>query len=118
MMAIPVTRESLRWIVHRFESEKFVKAWMAGFNLRARRPAVICKVVAASESDREVDQSPENALRGREASRCMRDTKIENDTCLRLSRPNQEAFFIPLDEPNGAVDHRDGAAEFGFLPVK
>ena len=60
MMAIPVTRESLRRIVHRFESEKFMKARMAGFDLRARGPPVIGKVIAASESDREIDQYSAN----------------------------------------------------------
>ena len=93
-----------------FEAEKLTESWVTHLDLLARCPAVVGQIIAAAESDREVNQAAKHALRCLQAGSGMLDTKIEDDARPRLARPRKEALRIPLNQPYGAVDHWDRAA--------
>src|SRR5436309_1022197 len=106
-MLVPIAREHLSRVVGALEIEKLAQTRMAPLHLVPGGPAVIGQVIAAAEISRAIDEPPEVARCLAESGWTVIDVQVEHDARPRLAGPRQHAFIVPLNEPDGAVDHVD-----------
>lgn len=110
VVAIPVALKSFGRVVVAFEAEEVGELGVAGFDLLARRPAMVGEVVVAAHFNGAGDEAAKVGLRFTDARRAVCGVEVEDDAGVILFCPGEKTFVVALDEPDCAVDQLDGVA--------